>query len=193
MVNFIKKYKWIIFWCVAVFAATAFIEVQMGSKFFGTYGRFAFWEGDIFSNRQSQIFADPYSFSHIIHGLLSYAFLWLVARKLPLRYRLVTSLAMAAVWEILENSPLIVTRYRNVTASVSYAGDSILNSLSDLLMVALGFFMAWRARVWVSVTAVITIEIAMLVLVRDNLTLNAIMLIHPIEAIKAWQLAGKMN
>jgi len=122
--------------------------------------------------------------------MLFYAALWLVAPKLPVRQRLLIALAVEAGWEILENSPLIINRYREATISLGYVGDSVLNSLSDVLMMTLGFLFAFRARPWVTVTAVIVMEAGCALWIRDNLTLNIIMLIHPVDAIKHWQMAG---
>ncbi|MEI6193304.1 MAG: DUF2585 family protein [Verrucomicrobiota bacterium] len=175
---------------IAVLAVTGGIELAMGRSLFGPDGRFGFWEGNIWSSENSQRLADPYSFSHIVHGILFYAGLWLGARQLPVRHRLLIALVLEAGWEILENSPLIINRYREVTISLGYVGDSVLNSLSDLLMMTLGFLFAWRVRPWVAVAAVILMEAGCALCVRDNLTLNLIMLIHPLDAIKQWQLAG---
>jgi len=174
---------------IAVLAVTGGIELAMGRSLFGPDGRFGFWEGNIWSSENSQRLADPYSFSHIVHGILFYAGLWLGARQLPVRHRLLIALVLEAGWEILENSPLIINRYREVTISLGYVGDSVLNSLSDLLMMTLGFLFAWRVRPWVAVAAVILMEAGCALCVRDNLTLNLIMLIHPLDAIKQWQLA----
>ena len=162
----------------------------MGRLAFGPDGHFGWWEGNIWSSEQSQRVADPYSFSHIVHGLLFYLGLWLLARRLPLRSRLLAAVVLEAAWEVLENSPLIINRYRAVTISLGYTGDSVLNSMSDVLMMATGFTIASRARVWVSVALVITFELGMLALCRDNLTLNILMLVYPIEAIRQWQMAG---
>ena len=175
---------------IAVLAVTGGIELAMGRSLFGPDGRFGFWEGNIWSSENSQRLADPYSFSHIVHGILFYAGLWLGARQLPVRHRLLIALVLEAGWEILENSPLIINRYREVTISLGYVGDSVLNSLSDLLMMTLGFLFAWRVQPWVAVVAVILMEAGCALCVRDNLTLNLIMLIHPLDAIKQWQLAG---
>src|ERR1019366_1428890 len=106
--NYLKQYRWIIGAFIAVFVLTAGIELWMGRSPLGPDGRFGLWEGDIWSSENSQRFADPYSFSHFVHGILFYGFLWLVARKLPVRYPLVLALLLEASWEILENSPLIL-------------------------------------------------------------------------------------
>jgi hypothetical protein len=175
---------------LAALAMTAAVELAMGRLPFGPDGRFGLWEGNIWSAAQSQRLADPYSFSHIGHGLLFFAILWFFARELPLRYRFLAAVVLEAGWEILENSPFIIDRYRTLTIALGYEGDSILNSLSDIVMMSLGFWIARKARIWASVGLLIVIEVGMLLWVRDNLTLNIIMLIHPIEAIKQWQMGG---
>ena len=176
---------------VAILGLTAGIELAMGRLPFGPDGRFGLWESNIWSSEQSQRFADPYSISHIVHGLLFYGLLWLAARRVPLRYRFLAAVLLEAGWELLENSPLIINRYRAVTISLGYVGDSVLNSVSDVLMMSLGFLLASRWRVWASVAFVVAMEVGMLFWVRDNLTLNIIMLVHPIEAIKTWQMGGQ--
>ncbi len=163
----------------------------MGRLPLGPDGRFGWWEGSIWSSEQSQRLADPYSFSHVEHGLLFYAVLWLVARRAPVGYRFLAAVLLEAGWEILENSPLIINRYREVTISLGYVGDSVLNSLSDILMMCLGYLLATRSRAWASCVLVAVIEIGMLLWVRDSLMLNIIMLVHPIDAIKTWQMGGQ--
>ena len=160
----------------------------MGRSWLGPDGRFGFWEGNIWSSGCSQRLADAYSFSHLVHGFLFYAVLWVVARKLPIRARLLMAVLLEAGWELLENSPIIINRYRQVTIALGYDGDSILNSLSDILMMTLGFTFAWRFRPWISVMVVLLLEVGCALWVRDNLTLNILMLLHPVEAIKTWQM-----
>jgi hypothetical protein len=176
---------------LALLAATAAIELWLGRLPLGPDGAFGWWESNIWSSEQSQRFADPYSFSHIIHGLLFYGGLWLVARRAPMQYRFLAAVVLECAWEVAENSPFIINRYREVTISLGYLGDSVLNSLSDVLMMCLGFALASRWRVWMSVTFVLVVEIALALWVRDNLTLNIIMLVHPIDAIRAWQMGGQ--
>ena len=178
-------------WILGVFVLTAILELAMGRTFFGPDGRFGLWEGDIWSAHNSQRFADPYSFSHLGHGILFFALLWGVARKLDVRHRLLIATVMEAAWEILENSPIIINRYREATIALGYAGDSVFNSLSDILMMGLGFFVALNTKPWQSLAILLAMELGCLFAVRDNLTLNVIMLICPIQAIKAWQLAGR--
>jgi hypothetical protein len=177
---------------LSVLVVTGGIELWMGRSLLGPDGRFGLWEGNIWSSECSQRLADPYSFSHLTHGILFFGLLWLAARELPVRYRLLIALLFEAGWEILENSPLIINRYREATIALGYVGDSIMNSLSDIGMMGLGFLFASRARPWRSVAAIIAMEAGCALCVRDNLTLNIIMLVHPIEAIKAWQMAGQL-
>ncbi len=174
----------------AVFAITATAEFLMGRLPLGPDGKFGWWEGNIWSSENSQRFADPYSFSHLTHGILFYWFLRWVAPRVPASKRLLIAVLIEATWELLENSPIIINRYRAATIALGYNGDSILNSMSDILMMCLGFAFASKARWWVCVVAVLAMEIGCALWVRDNLTLNVIMLIHPIEAIKHWQMAG---
>lgn len=188
--RFFREYWLVITLSFSVFSATGLIEWWFGRLPLGPDGQFGWWEADVWSSENSQRVADAYSFSHIIHGMLFYAFLWWVARKLPLRYRFVWALLLEAGWEILENSPIIIDRYREVTISIGYVGDSILNSLADIVMVAIGFGIAWTARIWVSVALIIAMEVGCFFWVRDNLTLNVIMLVSPIESIKEWQSEG---
>ena len=187
----LRRYGWVVGAAVAVAAVTAAAELWMGRLPLGPDGRFGWWEGNIWSSAQSQRVADPYTFSHTIHGMAFYALLWLAARRVPVRARFVWALVLEGAWEILENSPIIINRYREATIALGYVGDSVLNSVSDLGFAALGFLFAWRARLWVTLLAIAVMELGTLLLMRDNLALNIIMLIHPIDAIKAWQMAGR--
>ena len=163
----------------------------MGRLPLGPDGRFGWWEGDIWSAAQSQRFADPYSITHVLHGLLFYALLWMVARRSRVSTRFFAAIVIEAAWEVLENSPIIIDRYRAVTISLGYVGDSVLNSVSDVIMMAAGFVLASRLPVWTSVALVVAAELALLLWVRDYLTLNILMLIHPVDAIRTWQMAGR--
>lgn len=138
----------------------------------------------------SQNFLDPYSFSHVLHGIIFFWLLRPLADRVTLPWRMVAAIALEIGWELLENSPWVIERYRQDTAAFDYTGDSILNALGDVLAAAVGFAIASRFSWRVSVALFVVFELGMLWLARDNLTLNVIMLIHPIEAIKAWQLAG---
>lgn len=174
-----------------IIAGTALAEWMMGRLPLGPDGAFGWWESDIWSAACSQRLADPYAFSHIIHGMAFYGLFRLVARRAPVSARYLMAVILEAGWELLENSPIIINRYREATMAQGYAGDSILNSTGDLLMMSLGFLIAWKARPAVTVGLILVMEIGCLIWIRDNLTLNVIMLIHPVEAIKRWQLEGR--
>jgi hypothetical protein len=189
--DFLFRNRWVIGIFTLTLVLTAGIELGMGRSPLGPDGKFGFWESSIWSSENSQRLADPYSFSHIVHGIAFYAMFWLLARKLPLQQRFLIALGLEAGWEILENSPLIINRYRETTISLGYVGDSVLNSLSDIVMMALGFLFAWRMPIRLSVLAVIVMEVGCALWIRDNLTLNIIMLIHPVDAIKHWQMAAQ--
>ncbi|MCC7373076.1 MAG: DUF2585 family protein [Verrucomicrobiales bacterium] len=176
---------------IALVVVTAITEFVLGRTFFGPDGKFGIWEGSIWSDHCSQRIADPYSFSHIAHGMVFYAGLWWVGRRLPVPLRFLMAVGLEAGWEVLENSPIIIERYRQATIALGYEGDSILNSISDVIMMSLGFLAAWRWRPWITATVLVAMELGCALWVRDNLTLNVIMLIRPIEAIKAWQSAGQ--
>lgn len=188
--DFLKKYRFVIISTIVIFGVVAVIELWYGRLPFGPDGKFGWWNGNIWSNEDSQRVADVYSFSHIIHGFLFYAFLWLVARKLPLKYRFLAAVIIEAGWELLENSPLIINRYREVTIALGYVGDSILNSLSDIVMMVIGFVIARFSKVWASIVIIIIFELGCLFWVRDNLTLNVLMLVHPVESVRIWQSEG---
>jgi hypothetical protein len=185
----LTRRHWILI--VVIVLATITIEWWMGRLPFGPDGRFGWFEGDIWSAAQSQRVADPYSVTHLAHGFLFYGLLFLAARRQPVTMRLMAAITLEAIWEILENSPIVIDRYRAVTIAQGYIGDSILNSVSDILMAAIGFLMAWRLRVAVSLALVVVAEFLMVYFYRDNLTLNIVMLLWPIDAIREWQMAGR--
>jgi hypothetical protein len=145
------------------------------------------WTG-AWTENTSQWMVDPYTFSHVLHGIFFYWLLLPFRRRLPVETRFAIASLIEAGWEILENTPLIIDRYRAATASLDYYGDSILNSTFDLIAAMLGFWLAWKYDwKWV-LLVVIAIEVLSAVIVRDNLTLNILMLFYPLESIKLWQL-----
>ena len=172
-----------------IVAATAALLYLMGRPPICTCGEIDVWVGEVNSSRTSQMLSDWYSPSHIVHGFLFYAALWLVARKWPVERRFVAALTIEAAWEIVENTPMIINRYREATAALGYTGDSVLNSVSDIAMMGFGFLLARKLPVWASVGMVLVLELIPLFVIRDNLTLNVWMLLAPSEAIRGWQTA----
>jgi hypothetical protein len=147
------------------------------------------WTWDAWGSSTSQNFGDPYTFSHILHGVLFFWFLLVFRKELPIEWRLLIASIIEIGWEILENSPIIINRYRSATASFGYTGDSILNSTGDVIAAMLGFFLAYKLGWKWTLAVVVVIELTMLITMRDNLSLNIIMLLYPLESIKNWQIA----
>jgi hypothetical protein len=172
--------------CV-IAAVAAAILLAMGRPPICTCGTIALWEPSALSPRTSQMLSDWYSPSHLVHGFLFYAFLWLVARRWPVENRFLVALLVEVAWEITENTPLIIDRYREATTAIGYTGDSVLNSLSDIAMMGLGFLAARRLPLWAAIAIVIVLELVPLLIIRDNLTLNVLMLLAPNDAIRVWQ------
>jgi hypothetical protein len=172
---------------IAVVAAGALALAAMRHPWICTCGTVKLWYSGLNTSQDSQHLTDWYSWTHIEHGLLFYFALWLVARRMPLSWRFLLATGVEVSWEIVENSPWIIDRYRTETISLNYFGDSIVNSVGDVLSMMLGFLMAVRLPTWFGVAFVVAVEVALAVLIHDNLTLNVIMLLFPIEALRQWQ------
>ena len=171
-------------------AAAAVALDWMGRRLWCRAGGWSPWSWDIWSEHNSQHLLDPYTFTHVLHGLLFYGFLWAVFRGRFPALCVVFALAVEALWEVGENTNTVIEAYRETTISLNYYGDSILNSLADIAAFALGYTAARHVPAWVSVASFVAVELALLLTIRDSLVLNVIMLIAPQDAILAWQTAG---
>ncbi len=171
-----------------VIAVAALILLAMGRNLFYENGPFSLWSFDAWGPENSQQLFDPYSFTHVIHGILYYALLRLLAPGLPATTRGLLAVTIESGWEILENSPMVIDRYRTGTFALGYYGDSVINSVGDIIACAVGFTLAARLPTRGTAVVAIAIELVLLLWIRDNLTLNIVMLIHPVDAVKQWQL-----
>jgi hypothetical protein len=175
---------------VAVLAATAYQLRSQGRLWWCSCDYLLLWSGDPWSSDNSQHLLDPYSFTHLLHGFVLCGLLALIVPRLSPVWQLWLAVSIEALWEVLENSEFVIRRYREETAALGYHGDTIVNSLGDILVCGLGFVFARRLGLRRTLALFVLTEIALAIWIRDNLTLNILMLIYPIEAVKEWQAGG---
>jgi hypothetical protein len=175
---------------VAVVALSAWLLVAMGRPLTYRHGPVRLWSSDVQSDQNSQQLADPYTLTHVTHGVVLFWLVGLVGRSLPAGTRAVLALALECAWEVLENTDLVIQRYRAATVSLGYYGDSVLNSIGDVSAAAIGCALAAWLPVWPLVAGIVILEATLALWIRDNLTLNILMLLRPIDAIRRWQMGG---
>jgi hypothetical protein len=171
----------------ALLAIQAAGLLAFGKPWICECGHIALWYANPSGPETSQHIADWYTYSHVLHGLGFYFLLWLVAPRAPLGLRLAAAVGLEVAWELIENTPMIIERYRRGGLAQGYAGDSIINSLSDTAATVIGFLLAATLPVWLSIALVIATEVFLAYAIRDNLLLNIIQLVHPNEALTRWQ------
>lgn len=173
-----------------ILVAVATIQFAIGRVPICTCGYVRLWHGDVWSSGNSQHLTDWYTLSHIVHGFLFYALLRWLRPAWSIAWRAVAAMLIEGAWEVVENTALIIDRYREVTASLDYYGDSIVNSFGDGVAMLAGFFIAARVPTLASVAIVLLLEGVAAWVIRDNLALNVLMLIRPVEAVREWQMQG---
>jgi Protein of unknown function (DUF2585) len=175
---------------VAIAALAAAVEWRMGRPLTYRHGPVRLWSGDVSSDQNSQQIADPYTFTHFEHGALFYGLTWLVMRGASLGTRSVAAIAIEAAWEAYENTDAVIERYRTETISLGYYGDSVINSLADIAACLFGFLLTWRLPRRVTVGWIVAVEVILALWIRDNLFLNILMLVRPVDAVRQWQMGA---
>jgi hypothetical protein len=173
--------------CLSLMAIAALLLWWQGRLWWCPAGDAWPWSWTINSQHNSQHILDAYTFTHVLHGILEFWLIGIVFRRVPLAWRLVIAVGIEASWEVIENTSYVIERYRAATISLDYFGDSIANSLSDITCCAVGFAIGYKLKFWRSAALFAATEAILMLTVRDSLIINLIMLIHPIDAVKAWQ------
>ena len=172
---------------LGIVLVTALILLWMGREPICKCGYVKLWHGETFSSENSQHLMDWYTPSHLLHGFIFYGVAWVLLRRIALGWRLVISTLVECAWEILENTNAVIERYREVTISLDYYGDSVINSVADIAAMVVGFWLARKLPVWLTLALIVGFEVLTTALIRDGLALNIIMLLYPLDAIRDWQ------
>src|SRR5687768_11604814 len=173
---------------LAILFAAIVSLLLLGRVWWCQAGDYSPWSWTVNSRHNSQHIIDPYSFTHILHGILEFWLIGLVFTKMPLAWRFVLAIFIESSWEVVENTNYIINRYREATISLDYYGDSIANSLFDIVCCGVGFAIAYHVRLWWSAAIFFATEAILLILIRDSLLLNLLMLVWPLDAVKQWQM-----
>jgi len=166
---------------------TAAVLYGMGHPLICKCGYVKLWHFDVVSAENSQHIFDWYTPSHIIHGFLFYGLFWLLMPRASFGARLIAAVLLEATWEVVENTDFVINHYREMTVSLDYYGDSVLNSVCDILFMIAGFYLAAWLPVWATILIAVVLEVFIGVMIRDGLTLNVIMFVWPSDAILQWQ------
>jgi hypothetical protein len=181
--------SWVLI-AVAFVLAQAVALAMMGHPFICECGRIDLWHGNPSGPETSQHLIDWYSYTHVLHGLAFYLLLWWIAPNMPIGQRFALAIGIEAAWEVIENTPLIMERYRQSALARGYFGDSVVNSIADTVAAAVGFVLARTLPAWASVVLVIASESFLAYMIRDNLLLNLLQLLYPNEWLSRWQAGG---
>lgn len=177
--------------CVIVLLMIVLLRAQ-GRLFICACGEVQIWTSDTCSSNNSQHLLDPYSFTHVLHGVMFFWLITLLFRRMARGRQVLLALLLEAVWEVIENSSFIIDRYRTATAALGYQGDTVVNSIGDLLCALLGYLIARKLGVRRSLILFLLVELILILWIHDSLLLQILMLLRPIAAIKLWQACGGM-
>ena len=173
---------------IAIIILAAIIALDlMGRVWWCQAGDYSPWSWTVLSRHNSQHLIDPYSFTHVLHGILEFWLIGLVFRKVPIGWRFVIAIFIESSWEVVENTNYVINRYREATISLNYYGDSILNSLADIVCCGLGFLLAQKIKLWRSLAVFVAMEVILLFWIRDSLLVNILMLVWPLDSVRSWQ------